>query len=106
MIFYYYFDDKNDYVFLNSVPWTPWKTINVSSNKKKLKLNWSESYFLLFRNRLDYNVLQVANPDSTATGTNIGSCTMGTAVDSVVVNSPTGGNPPVICGLNTGQHSK
>ena len=51
-------------------------------------------------------MLQVANPDSTATGTNIGSCTMGTAVDSVVVNSPTGANPPVICGLNTGQHSK
>ena len=51
-------------------------------------------------------MLQVANPDSTAAGTNIGSCTMGTAVDSVVVNSPTGANPPVICGLNTGQHSK
>jgi len=49
--------------------------------------------------RLDYNVLQVANPDNT------GSCVFATA-DNVVVTSPTGVNPPVICGLGTGQHSK
>ena len=53
--------------------------------------------------------MQVANPDSTVGGINVGSCTVGAAgaaIDNVVVTSPTGANPPVICGLNSGQHSK
>jgi hypothetical protein len=56
--------------------------------------------------RLDYDVNIVANPDSTALAATIGSCVAGagTAIDNVVVNSPTGTNPPVICGFNSGQH--
>ena len=53
--------------------------------------------------------MQVANPDSTVGGANTGSCTagaVGATIDNVVVTSPTGANPPVICGLNSGQHSK
>ena len=54
----------------------------------------------------------VANPDSTAAAATIGSCATsagvaaGTAVDSVVVTSGSGANPPVICGFNSGQHGK
>ena len=62
------------------------------------------SYFLTYLPRLDYDVNIVANPYTTVGS--IGSCTSANAVDSVVVTSPSGYNPPTICGFNSGQHSQ
>jgi hypothetical protein len=50
---------------------------------------------------LDFDNFVIANPSSA--GTNIGSCS---ATDNFQLVSPSGVNSPVICGINTGQHSK
>jgi hypothetical protein len=55
----------------------------------------------LFFPRLDFDNFVIANPSSA--GTNIGSCS---ATDNFQLISPSGVNSPVICGINTGQHSK
>ena len=45
--------------------------------------------------RLDFNMFDITDVSTT------GVCT-----DSFEVTGPTGRNPSVICGVNTGQHSK
>jgi hypothetical protein len=50
---------------------------------------------------LDFDNFVIANPGSA--GVNTGSCTV---ADSFQMTSSSGANPPVICGFNTGQHSK
>ena len=52
--------------------------------------------------RLDFNSLTTAGPPSQ--GTNVGACPTGG--DIVAITSPSGANPPEICGQLTGQHGK
>ena len=54
---------------------------------------WKNKHFLFFR--LDFNMFDITDVATT------GVCT-----DSFEVTGPTGRNPSVICGVNTGQHSK
>ena len=62
----------------------------------------------MFSFSLDYDVNIVANPDTTVNGVGVqtGSCTAGTAIDNIAVTSGSGAKTPVICGFNSGQHSK
>lgn len=51
--------------------------------------------------RLDFDNLVTAQPPTTGTNT-VGLCT--TSGDTLIANSPTGVNPPTVCGALTGQH--
>ena len=54
--------------------------------------------------RLDFETLTTAQPPTQGSNT-VGKCG-DSNTDTITVTSPTGANPPVVCGTLSGQHSK
>jgi hypothetical protein len=73
-----------------------WRWQNNNLFNKLITLNHTgNSNFIC---RLDFDNFVIGNPNA------FGACDVNT--DNYQMTSPAGANPPVICGFNTGQHSK